>query len=71
MNEVKKFGYYLFNKWNRDESIHVFGENLGNHIWGKWNSVVRDGCGDQLYWFMNLDDSCKQKLIDRVNEIYK
>ena len=71
MNEIKNFGYYLFNKWCLEESVRLFGDDLGNHIWKKWHSVVREGCGDHLYWFMNLDDSCKQKLIDRVNEIYK
>lgn len=71
MSEVMKFGYYLFNKWNFDECVNLFGEDLGNHIWEKWHSVVRDGCGDQLFWFMNLDDTCKKKILDRANEIYK
>lgn len=66
MDEVKRFGFYLFNKWNRDESIYLFGKDLGVHIWDKW--LERN---DRLYWFMNLDNECKQKLVDRANEIYK
>ena len=70
MNEIKNFGYYLFNRWCLEESVKLFGENLGNHIWQKWHSVVREGCGDQLFWYMNLDANCQKMLSDRANELY-
>lgn len=65
MNEVTKFMYYCFNKWNFAEAKAIFGENLGKHIWGKWIDRT-----DSLIWYSELDNECKQKLVDRANEIY-
>lgn len=65
MDEVKRFGFYLFNRWNFGECVMLFGKNLGEHIWGRWLDR-----SDRLHWFMNLDDECKKKIVDRANEIY-
>ena len=27
---------YLANSWSKEESIKIYGEILGNHIWNKW-----------------------------------
>lgn len=70
MNEVTNFMYYMFNRWSLTESKLIYGESLGSHIWGKWNEVVRFGDGDQLRFYANLDKECRQKLVDRANEIY-
>lgn len=69
-NEVTNFMYYMYNVWNIVEAKAVFGTNLGEHIYDKYihyhNSA---GLGD-LYWYSELDENCRQKLVDRANEIY-
>lgn len=70
-NEVTRFMWYMFNKWCKNEAIRIFGENLGNHIWDKWSEIIRFGCGDNLYFYAQLDNDCRQKLVDRANEVYK
>ena len=66
---VDNFMYYVFNKWSREEAVHVFGENLGMHIFKKWESYRING-GDQLEWYANLDADCRCKLVERANEVY-
>lgn len=70
MNEVTNFMYYMFNKWSLEESKHIYGVMLGNHIWEKWNEVVRFGDGDQLRFYANLDNKCRQQIVYRANELY-
>lgn len=65
MKEVTNFMYYMCNKWSPEEAKHVFGESLGAHIFSKWMRYT-----ETLRWFGDLDDKCKQKLVDRANEIY-
>lgn len=67
MNEVTNFMYYMFNRWCPDECVALFGKDLGEHIWKKYEEVG----SDKLYWYAELDDKCKQKLVDRANEIYR
>ena len=69
MNEVTNFMYYMYNRWGKDEATSVFGEDLGNHIYGKWCRYIENGMGD-LYWYAELDSKCRQKVVDRANEIY-
>lgn len=66
-NEVTNFMLYMYNKWSEDEAKTVFGEILGKHIFGKWRDAYNDRT---MYWYSNLDNVCKQKLVDRANEIY-
>lgn len=65
MNEVTKFMFYMFNKWNEEEANNLFG-NLGHHIWSKYLDTQ-----DKLLFYANLDTECRQKLVNRANEIYK
>lgn len=69
MNEVTYFMWYMYNRWNKEEAIAVFGENLGNHVFGKWCHYRENGLGD-LYWYSELDNECRQKVVDRANYIY-
>jgi len=68
MNEVTAFMFYMFNIWNQQEAHRLFGQTLGQHIFGKWCSF---GSGKELLWYAELDNSCRQKLVDRANELYK
>lgn len=66
-NEVTNFMYYLYNKWNIYEAKRLFGMELGAHIWQKY----LDNKSNVLFgWYAELDSSCKQKLVDRANDIY-
>lgn len=64
-NEVTRFMLYICNRYNLTESKRVFGDNLGVHIYNKrWE--IRD----ILMWYGALDKECRQKLVDRANELY-
>lgn len=65
-NEVTNFMFYMFNVWNKQESVRIFGENLGAHIYNKWMDMRHD----DLRWYGALDDECRQKLVDAANEYY-
>lgn len=65
-NEVTNFMYYMYNKWCIGEAKKIFGDNLGEHIFSKWIEHRKD----QLYWYSELDTSCRQKIVNRANEIY-
>jgi hypothetical protein len=65
MKEIENFMYYMFNKWSFAEAKKIFGESLGEHIFGKWTERY-----DNLQWFGDLDKECRKKIIDRANEIY-
>lgn len=68
-NEVTNFMLYIYNKWCIEESVLLFGENLGRHIFRKW--VQDDVTSDRsLYWYFNLDNECRQKIVDRANVLY-
>ncbi len=66
MNEVTNFMYYMFNKWTIVEAKYIFGESLGEHIYSKYINALPN----ILAWYAELDKTCKQKLVDRANEIY-
>jgi truncated hemoglobin YjbI len=65
-NEVTNFMYYIFNKWTVAEARCLFGDPLGEHIFSKWCDCMPDA----LSWYAELDNRCKQMLVDRANEIY-
>lgn len=65
MNEVTNFMLYVYNKWDPCEAENLFGESLGEHIFEKWIKRI-----DALLWYSELDNECRQKLVDRANEIY-
>ena len=57
---------YVYNKWGINEAHLLFGKNLGDHIFGKWIEHL----SDKLYWYAELDNECRQKIVDRANELY-
>lgn len=65
MNQVSKFMYYIFNRWCIDEAIHVFGEDLGKHLFSKWCVMEND-----LMWYSQLDGTNREKIVARACECY-
>lgn len=65
-NEVTNFMYYMYNVWNKEEAINLFGEWLGKHIYSKWCDLH----DKELIFYASLDNECRQKLVDRANEYY-
>lgn len=70
INEVTAFMHYMFNKWNKSECLTLFGKDLGQHIWNKWNEEKSFGSFDRLRWYASLDNECRQKLVDHANSTY-
>lgn len=63
---VTYFMWYMFNKWSHEESIYVFGEYLGEHIWNKYTDYR-----DKLEFYGSIDNECRNMLVKRAIEIYK
>lgn len=59
---------YIYNKWCIGESKKVFGNNLGEHIFTKYLNH-RNGNGE-LFWYSELDNVCRRKLVVRAIEVY-
>lgn len=70
-NEVENFMYYMYNKWCLSEARYLFGEMLGDHIFNKWTCKVEYSHDQTMSWFGDLDKECRQKVVDRANELYK
>ena len=64
---ITNFIYYLYNNWNKEESIMLFGERLGAILYGKWEKRYMN---DSLRWYSELNLNCKRIIVDRSNKIY-
>lgn len=63
---ILSFFMYMYNRWNFDESVEIFGENLGTHIFNKWVYARRD----VGVFFTDLDTECQLKLQERAFSMY-
>lgn len=69
-SEVENFMYYMYNKWCLNEAHLLFGESLGDHIFNKWFGKREYSHDITMSWFADLDKKCRQKIVDRANELY-
>ena len=69
-SEVENFLYYMYNRWCLDEAHLLFGESLGDHIYKKWTEKIKYSIDHNLSWYADLDKYCRQKIVDRANELY-
>jgi hypothetical protein len=53
-----------------EESISLFGHDLGVHIFNKWLSAIDESSDRNLYWYSNLDTKRRQMIVDRAIEVY-
>ena len=63
---------FMYNQWDHDMCISIFGEMLGDHIWGKWLAVREyDGVDAAItnIWG-KLDYGCLEKILDRAFKTY-
>lgn len=70
MNEVSVFMYYMFNYWSFSEAQTVFGVDLGCHLWNKWLESFDLSNDHTMYWYAELDNECKQKVVERSKALY-
>lgn len=66
-NVVTYFMWYIYNKYNEEESERLFG-NMGGYIFRKLIEHGGRSCG--LSWYADLDKECRQRLVDRAIELY-
>lgn len=69
-NEVTNFMFYMYNKWSLDESVRMFGKDLGVHIYKAFTTKKSYSYDYNLSWYADLDKECRQKIVDRANELY-
>ena len=65
---VSRFCFWMSNQSNKQRLIDCFGENLGNHFWGKLNhkrEVEGSVGGDLGFWF-ELSDGNRHKLMHYI-----
>lgn len=72
MNDVSKYFYYMWNRWNEDECKAVFKDDFYPHFWNKWCDIcdaygVR-GAAERFY--SALSESNRDKIVERAKEIY-
>ena len=67
-NQVTAFMLYIYNKWCIGEAKKVFGENLGEHLFSKY--LHHRGNLGELFWYSELDNNCRRKIVERAVEIY-
>lgn len=52
-------------RWvDADGLVRIFGEDLGQHLWVKWQEKHR---GNFLAFWGFIDSDCQQKIIDAIN----
>lgn len=68
VNQVTAFMLYVYNRWDIQEAKLVFGNDFGVYIFDKYLHH-RNGLGE-LFWYSELDDVCKRKLVERAIEFY-
>ena len=69
-NEVTNFLFYIYNKWSKEESVRLFGNDLGNHIFNKWVGKHEYSNDITMSWYADLDNKCRRNIVDRANELY-
>ena len=69
-NDVELFMYYMYNVWCLDESIALFGERLGNHIFKKFVDKREYSHDQTMSWYSDLDKECRDKIYNRAKEYY-
>ena len=69
-NEVTNFMFYIYNKWSKEESVRLFGNDLGNHIFNQWVGKHEYSNDITMSWYADLDNGCRRKIVDRANELY-
>lgn len=69
-NEVECFMYYMYNKWDIYESIRLFGEDLGHHIFFKFTQKSEYSHDQTMSWYGDLDKKCRDKIYNRAIELY-
>lgn len=71
-SELECFLYYMWNAFNYDKCIQIFGEYLGNHIINKWVGYIEQ-CGAEgapALLYANIDDDCRKKLVEAAITYY-
>lgn len=69
VNQVTAFMLYMYNKWSENEARSLFGENLGEHIYGKYSYYKEKNMGT-LFWYSELDCTRRRQLVARAIELY-
>lgn len=64
--ETLSVAIYLYNRFNLDEAVHVFGKCMGEHIFNKFIERNRD----MLRFICDIDEENYEKLIERACSIY-
>lgn len=67
---ITKFMWFMYNRWNQQESVGIFGDNIGQHIYFKYIELVNERNMDILYWYSTLDKTSRMQLINRVEQCY-
>lgn len=63
---IENMMFYLFNKFDENESKFLFGDNLGSHLWNTFVNCRFDG----FKFFVQCDSEARDLLVARANTIY-
>ncbi|MFU2375062.1 hypothetical protein [Phocaeicola plebeius] len=69
VNIVSSFMFYMWNRWSREECMHVF--NNDPHFWNKWEYACENGTmGAAERFYAELSDHNREVLVNRACELY-
>lgn len=72
--DFRKVILFMANQWDKDTAIKIFGEDMGEHFWSKWEGVCeRTKYPDlaTMRLFYDMSPHYMQELIDYVETNYK
>lgn len=73
-SDFRKVILFMANQWDKDTAIKIFGEDMGEHFWSKWEGVCeRTKYPDlaTMRLFYDMSPNYIQELIDYVEANYK
>lgn len=70
-SELDCFFYFMWNEWSKEVCIEIFGENLGNHYWSKYERFLSESVsGAPAIMYGVMDASKRRKIVDRAIKHY-
>lgn len=71
-SELDCYLYFMWNEWSLEIAVEIFGESLGNHLWGKWDNMCWncDFDGAPAKFYSNLDSDNRRVLVEYAISYY-
>lgn len=77
--EFKRVVLFMANRWDKETAIAIFGNNMGQHFWGKWLGAYGEPYTPSykgpdyatMRLFYEMSEDYMQELLDYIDANYK